>query len=982
MSQPPQPELPAPDDESGETYKLAAGHQSLPAEIIPPPPIVPFTPTPTVMVSKKSARSKASGRWARIGFNALVFVSSVCVMMLELTASRLIAKHLGSSLYTWTSVIGVVLAGITLGNWLGGWLADRYNRSTALAWSYLLGSIACGSVLWLDQIVGNIERPDALTWPTWVLTVVASIFLLPAFALGTTSPLVASMALEKSIKTGSTVGNVYAWGALGSIVGTFLTGFYLIDNWGTRSIVGITAATLAILAVIVAGSRRVFRAGVVLGWLQLLGWIMLVANARSEACADMGSIFGQYTSFNQAELDATMYRSTWADFGNRVGEKLHELGLILRLRDDALRQYHDESHYSTINVSEDIVDGKPVKSLRLDKLIHSYYDPSEPTALHYDYEKVYAAVTKKVVAAETTDPWTVPVSGLVGVSLTAQDLPESVTLADDGQSITISKPTTEIVSQLIALAPEAEYWKGVEYLYRETNKPLWGGFSSVSLEKLPEGTAIPDDISDHVRHDETLGVLIAYQPMTSKERDRLIDSSLSAGWYRALQDARRNSRRDTACFFGGGGFIFPRWYLQEFPGSSAIDVAELDPAVHQVVVRELGLTEEHQQRIRTIIGDARNFVDDRLRENAKRRKRGEPPLTYDFIYADAFNDFSIPWHLTTVEFLKKTFELMSERGVFQANIIDIYPRTEFPGRSVGVADADYSGRLPLSVVSGDVRRDKAVAATNAYAPLEITEVLSSQYRLHVSQTLTDADKKRLLNVRWPEYKPSPKFEIVKGYKPEIDVEAERENWRKAIGQLVIRSQIKEPYQGQIPKNLEVTDGVLEGWVSAVKPFEFVEAYRIGGDRYLLGFRGVISRDDEQKLIELDPQNIQWVQAIKASAIKSRAQRAGRFMGRFLATAAKVFPNVYLFSTSHQQPDSNRDTFVMVCSRKPLDLKSLEETGEWSGGPFASLETVPGQNEPVLSGQMSAVIGLAEGQILTDDFAPVDNLLIPVFNTQE
>ena len=106
------------------------------------------------------------------------------------------------------------------------------------------------------------------------------------------------------------------------------------------------------------------------------------------------------------------------------------------------------------------------------------------------------------------------------------------------------------------------------------------------------------------------------------------------------------------------------------------------------------------------------------------------------------------------------------------------------------------------------------------------------------------------------------------------------------------------------------------------------------------------------------------------------------MGRYIATAAKVFPNIYVFSTSHRQPDSDRDTFVMVCSRKPLDLNSLDDTGDWTGGPFASLQSDPGKSEPVYRGQMAAVLALSEGQILTDDFAPVDNLLVPVFSSQE
>ena len=48
-------------------------------------------------------------------------------MIIELVAARIIAPILGSSLYTWTSVIGVILAGMSLGNVLGGILADQGN---------------------------------------------------------------------------------------------------------------------------------------------------------------------------------------------------------------------------------------------------------------------------------------------------------------------------------------------------------------------------------------------------------------------------------------------------------------------------------------------------------------------------------------------------------------------------------------------------------------------------------------------------------------------------------------------------------------------------------------------------------------------------------------------------------------------------------------------------------------------------------------
>src|SRR5918912_436581 len=62
----------------------------------------------------------------------VVFVSSCCTLILELVAGRILAPFIGVSLYTWTSIIGVVLAGISLGNYLGGRIADRWPQRRTL----------------------------------------------------------------------------------------------------------------------------------------------------------------------------------------------------------------------------------------------------------------------------------------------------------------------------------------------------------------------------------------------------------------------------------------------------------------------------------------------------------------------------------------------------------------------------------------------------------------------------------------------------------------------------------------------------------------------------------------------------------------------------------------------------------------------------------------------------------------------------------
>ncbi len=61
--------------------------------------------------------------------------ASFCTLVLELVAGRVLAPYVGVSLYTWTSIIGVVLAGISGGAWAGGRLADRRPAASSGAWS-------------------------------------------------------------------------------------------------------------------------------------------------------------------------------------------------------------------------------------------------------------------------------------------------------------------------------------------------------------------------------------------------------------------------------------------------------------------------------------------------------------------------------------------------------------------------------------------------------------------------------------------------------------------------------------------------------------------------------------------------------------------------------------------------------------------------------------------------------------------------------
>ena len=65
---------------------------------------------------------------------ALVTYTGACVLVVEILATRILAPHFGSSLFTLSSVLGVTLGALSIGYYAGGILADRNpltSRGTA-----------------------------------------------------------------------------------------------------------------------------------------------------------------------------------------------------------------------------------------------------------------------------------------------------------------------------------------------------------------------------------------------------------------------------------------------------------------------------------------------------------------------------------------------------------------------------------------------------------------------------------------------------------------------------------------------------------------------------------------------------------------------------------------------------------------------------------------------------------------------------------
>lgn len=213
-----------------------------------------------------------TGRGSVLGwYAATVFLSSAFVMVLEIVAGRVIAPYVGVSLYTWTSVIGVVLAGLSLGNWLGGVWADRGGGPAAAGVALgTAGISAFISLPVLGVLAPAIHQAGFGILSASFLFVLATFFM-PAMLLGIVTPLLTTLALALDTRSGHVVGRMHALGALGSILGTFAAGYLLLQYFGSRAIVAACGAALLLLALpYLLSARRALAvtvlAGGVLAW--------------------------------------------------------------------------------------------------------------------------------------------------------------------------------------------------------------------------------------------------------------------------------------------------------------------------------------------------------------------------------------------------------------------------------------------------------------------------------------------------------------------------------------------------------------------------------------------------------------------------------------------------------------------------------------------------------------------------------------------
>jgi spermidine synthase len=275
----------------------------------------------------------------------IMFIASFCSLVIEMVAGRILAPFVGVSIYTWTSIIGVILAGISIGAYIGGKLIDRFPFRKTLGWLLLLSGITALTIIPLTNLVASYRFNLPLMIRIFIVTTV--IFFLPGCILGTISPVVVRLTLKNLDNAGSVIGKIYAVSTLGAIIGTFATGFLLISWMGTRSII-LTMGIILILAALFSGALFKTRKAIAV-------FVIIAAPC----------IWGVYAFAFKIPLRENTY-------------------------------FYKESDYYTIKLMTTTSSDQetPLQAMVLDNLIHSYVCLEDPLHIEYEYERIYSDVLK------------------------------------------------------------------------------------------------------------------------------------------------------------------------------------------------------------------------------------------------------------------------------------------------------------------------------------------------------------------------------------------------------------------------------------------------------------------------------------------------------------------------------------------------------------------------------------------------------------
>lgn len=234
-----------------------------------------------------------SRNFVQYRYEIIAFFTGFSVMTLEVVGARMLAPYVGTSVHVWTAIIGVVLGALAFGIWYGGKIADRnHENDRTLGFIFFIAAVVILISITIQE--GLLAAISNQSYDIRFSALVASLIMFaPAsLLLGIVTPLLAKQRITSLDAVGRSVGRLDASSTVGSIVGTFLTGYFLLSWFGNRSIGLALVIVLIILSFLILGPKIIKRRIAV----AVLAAIMLLApqSLTWPRIADVDSSYSRY----------------------------------------------------------------------------------------------------------------------------------------------------------------------------------------------------------------------------------------------------------------------------------------------------------------------------------------------------------------------------------------------------------------------------------------------------------------------------------------------------------------------------------------------------------------------------------------------------------------------------------------------------------------------------------------------------------------
>jgi spermidine synthase len=299
-----------------------------------------------------------------------VFLSGAVLLGVEIAASRVLAPYFGNSLFVWGAIIGVILAGLAAGYWLGGMAGDRRPVPLLLVATIALGGVIVGLIPVVDSAV--IEA--VLAWDPGPrldpLLCALVLFGLPSLVLSAVGPIAVRLQATSVESSGATAGRTFAISTAGSIAGTFATAFWLIPIFGTEQLLLLGAAVLLATSAFLALATGAPR------------WALAAAGAAILAGVAAFAVGTDRTG----QLSAAESRN-WSPIFRERGQSYRDpRNPANGVEDPSLRLVHaEDTRYHRLAVVED----EDTRYLRFDNSLQSAMYIGDPYRTRFRYTDLF-----------------------------------------------------------------------------------------------------------------------------------------------------------------------------------------------------------------------------------------------------------------------------------------------------------------------------------------------------------------------------------------------------------------------------------------------------------------------------------------------------------------------------------------------------------------------------------------------------------------